>query len=51
MPSFERRTIGRNGLSVTCLGFGGVGLGQRIGAISEAQSEATLTAALEAGVE
>ena len=51
MPSFERRTIGRNGLSVTCLGFGGVGLGQRIGAISEAQSEATLNAALEAGVE
>lgn len=50
MPDIEKREIGRTGLSVTALGFGGVGLGQRVGAISEAQAEATLLAALDAGV-
>ena len=50
MPNFEKRSVGRTGLSVTSLGFGGVGLGQRVGAISEAQAEATLNAALAAGV-
>lgn len=50
MPEIENRSIGRTGLSVTSLGFGGVGLGQRVGVISEAQSEATLNAALDAGV-
>ena len=51
MPEFEKREIGRTGLSVTALGFGGVGLGQRVGVISEAQAEATLIAALDAGIE
>jgi len=50
MPEFEKRTIGRTGLSVSSLGFGGVGLGQRIGTISDAQAEATLNAALDAGI-
>jgi len=48
VPSIEKRVIGRTGVSVTAMGFGGVGLGQRIGVISEAQSAATLGAALEA---
>lgn len=50
MPEIEKRAIGRMGPSVTTLGFGGVGLGQRVGVISEAQSEATLNAAWDAGV-
>ena len=51
MPEIEKRAIGRTGLSVTALGFGGVGLGQRVGVISEAQADATLRAALDADVE
>lgn len=50
MPNIEKRVIGRTGVSVTAMGFGGVGLGQRVGAISEAQAEATLNAALDVGV-
>ena len=46
----NKREIGRTGLKVTELGFGGVGLGQRVCAISEAEAEATLFAALDAGV-
>ena len=50
MSNFEKRSIGRTGLSVTALGFGGVGLGQRVGVISEAQADATMDAALQAGI-
>jgi D-threo-aldose 1-dehydrogenase len=50
MGKIENRTVGDTGLSVTKLGFGGVGLGQRIGVISEGQAEDTLRAALEAGI-
>lgn len=50
MTGIEEREIGRTGLSVTSLGFGGVGLGQKVAAISEATAEATLRAALGSGV-
>lgn len=54
MAEIEKREIGRTGLSVTALGFGGVGLGQKAEAagsiISEAEAEATVRAALAAGV-
>lgn len=48
--AIEKRAVGKTGLSVTKLGFGGVGLGQRVGVISEAQADATLYAALDAGI-
>lgn len=51
VSGIEKRVIGGTGLSVTAMGFGGVGLGQRVGVISEAQSDATLHAALDAGIE
>ena len=47
----EKREIGRTGLAVTKMGFGGVGLGQRVGVISEAQANATLSAAFASGIE
>jgi len=54
VAGIEKREIGRTGLSVTALGFGGVGLGQKAEAaratISEAEAEATVRAALAAGV-
>ncbi|NKB57618.1 MAG: aldo/keto reductase [Alphaproteobacteria bacterium] len=50
MPDIAKRVIGGTEVSVTELGFGGVGLGQRVDVISEAQAEATLNAALDAGV-
>lgn len=55
MAEIEKREIGKTGLRVTALGFGGVGLGQKAEAagsvISEAEAEATVRAALAAGVE
>ncbi len=50
MAIIEKRIVGDTGLSVTKLGFGGVGLGQRVGPISERQAEDTLRAALDAGI-
>ena len=46
----DKRRLGSAGLSVTKLGFGGVGLGQRVDVISEKQAEETLHAALDAGI-
>ncbi|WP_287977559.1 aldo/keto reductase [Sphingomonas sp.] len=45
-----RRPIGRTGLSVTELGFGGASLGNLYRAMSDADAQATLQAALDAGI-
>ncbi len=47
---FEHRTIGRTGLRVTVLGCGGATLGDGREAIPEAQADATLAAACDAGI-
>jgi D-threo-aldose 1-dehydrogenase len=46
----ERRHIGRTDLEVTALGFGGATLGDIREPISEEQADATLQAALDAGI-
>ena len=50
MTDFEQRRIGRTGVTVSSVGFGGVGLGQRVGQIDEAQADATVKAAWDAGI-
>jgi D-threo-aldose 1-dehydrogenase len=47
---FERRPIGRTDLRVTALGCGSATLGDMRGVIPEAQSDATLEAACDAGI-
>ena len=48
MPALERRTLGRTGLDVSVLGFGAMELAPA--AVSEAEAEALLNAALDAGI-
>ena len=50
MTAFEQRRIGRTGVTVSAVGFGGVGLGQRVGRIDEAQADATVRAAWDSGI-
>lgn len=50
MVTFEKRPVGRTGVRTSTMGFGGVGLGQRVGKIDEAQADATVTAAYHAGI-
>jgi D-threo-aldose 1-dehydrogenase len=50
MTDFETRRIGRTGVTVTAMGFGGVGLGQRVGRIDETQADATVQAAYGEGI-
>jgi D-threo-aldose 1-dehydrogenase len=47
---FARRPVGRTGLSLPQLGFGGAPLGELFARVSEADAEATLAAAWDAGV-
>ena len=46
----QRRILGRTGLEVSILGFGGAPLGDEYGTTSEAEGAAALHAALDAGV-
>lgn len=50
MDPLELRAIGKTDLRVTCLGMGGATLGDLREVLSEAQADATLAAAWEAGV-
>ena len=50
MDPFETNQIGSGGLEVTALGLGGGPLGDPDEVIGEAQAEATLAAAYDAGV-
>jgi D-threo-aldose 1-dehydrogenase len=50
MDPLELRPLGRTGLRVTRLGFGGGTLGDRTAVIPEPQSDATLAAAWEGGI-
>lgn len=50
MTRFETRRIGRTDITVTEMGFGGVGLGQRVGVIDEAQADATVQTAYSEGI-
>jgi D-threo-aldose 1-dehydrogenase len=49
IPS-ETRVLGRSGLAVTQLGFGGAPLGNMYRAFSDAQADATVRAAYDAGI-
>jgi D-threo-aldose 1-dehydrogenase len=49
-PPFERRRLGRTDVHVTTLGFGGATIGGIRGPLPEAQAQATLQAAWDAGV-
>ena len=46
----ETRSIGKTGVSVTTLGFGGAGLGELFELVAEPDAQATLAAAWEAGI-
>ena len=50
MSGYELRELGRTGLKVTALGFGGVPVGDPAAATPEAQAQATLQAAWDAGI-
>lgn len=50
MPSLQRRSIGRTGLSVTDMGLGGSPLGNRASPISEQQADAIVERAWDAGI-
>jgi D-threo-aldose 1-dehydrogenase len=50
MDPFKLRKLGRSGLSVPQMGFGGAPLGDIFDRVTEADAEATLSAAWEAGV-
>jgi D-threo-aldose 1-dehydrogenase len=50
MAPLARRTLGRTGISVTQLGFGGAGLGDLFTKVPEAEATATLQAAWDAGI-
>jgi D-threo-aldose 1-dehydrogenase len=50
IPPFERRRLGRTDVHVTTLGFGGATIGGIRGPLPEAQAQATLQAAWDAGV-
>ena len=48
-PSLLRRTLGKSGLAVSALGFGGAPLGDLYARLPEAQAIGTVLAALDAG--
>ena len=50
MRPSDTRVLGRTGLAVTQLGFGGAPLGNRYQAIAEAEAQATVRAAYDAGI-
>lgn len=50
LPAPETRILGRTGLPVSVLGFGGAPLGDLYAQLDEAQAVATVEAALDAGV-
>ena len=50
MSGYELRELGRTGLKVTALGSGGVPVGDPAAATPEAQAQATLQAAWDAGI-
>jgi D-threo-aldose 1-dehydrogenase len=50
MQPDDTRVLGRTGLTVTQLGFGGAPLGNMYRAFSDAQAEATVRAAYDAGI-
>src|SRR5262249_17925958 len=50
MDPFARRNLGRGGILVPQIGFGGAPLGELFTKVSEADAEATLSAAWDAGV-
>ncbi|MBX6320212.1 MAG: aldo/keto reductase [Rhodospirillaceae bacterium] len=50
MHPLARRQLGRTGVELTALGFGGAPLGELFVKVSEADAEATLAAAWEAGI-
>ena len=50
MDPFKLRPLGRSGISLPQLGFGGAPLGELFTKVSEADAEATLAAAWDAGV-
>ena len=50
MDPFARRRLGRTGVEVTQLGFGGAGLGDLFEIVPDAQAAATLDAAWDAGI-
>jgi D-threo-aldose 1-dehydrogenase len=50
MKPDDTRVLGRSGLAVTQLGFGGAPLGNMYRAFSDAQAEATVRAAYDAGI-
>src|SRR5688572_21422648 len=50
MDPFETRPLGRTGVSVTRLGFGGATLGDPSEVIAEAQADLTIEAAYAAGI-
>src|ERR671923_1026944 len=47
----QHRPLGRSGLSVSCLGLGCMGMSEFYGARDDAESLATLEAALAAGID
>ena len=50
MDPFETRPLGRTGVRVTRLGFGGATLGDPSEVIAEAQADLTIEAAYAAGI-
>jgi D-threo-aldose 1-dehydrogenase len=50
MDPLARRTLGRTGIEVTQLGFGGAGLGDLFSVVSEEDASATLAAAWDEGI-
>lgn len=48
--SLARRPVGRTGLAVTALGFGGAHLGELYARVPEAEAQATIAAAWDAGI-
>lgn len=50
MSALHRRVLGRSGVEVTSLGFGGANLGNLYRAVDEEQAAAVVTAAWEGGV-
>lgn len=50
MDPFAKRTLGQTDIAMTQLGFGGAGLGELHTPISDAQAEATVASAWQAGI-
>ena len=50
MDPLARRRLGKSGVELTAMGFGGAPLGELFTAVSDAEAEATLQAAWDAGI-